>query len=300
MAIDCASALQGLPESCLDDSGVLLVDGLGIATPSQEFASKSDAGVRDNYIQDIIDRKLVWVSGLDETEDSSGDDNVYESQSQRKILLYRGKTSLTARIALTIEQHKAIYAMSGKSIRLYLGDLSNKIIGSSDGDNFRGADISFFKVSSWKPTFGDTPSFTVMEFQFENSEDLNELLHIVEPSQGVVADRWYHNKLPGLSNVTVEQVGSVAGNELVIDVSLPTSSYTGNDGEAVRSPAVTGLIVANFAATDGSASVSIDTVTEDANIPGRYTIAFTAFSGGTIQVVASLTQTVYSLVLTVS
>lgn len=293
MALICSNAFASLVASCKNGNGILNFGGFIMSVDSQSFATPAAAGDRDNWVNDIINGLLFTAPAAKQVADQSADDVIWTSESQEKIKLQPGKVEIVFSLYLTAEQHATIYTWSGSKGNIYIYDLNGKILCTNpSGTIRRGFKVSYLDVASWKAPGADQPMLTNITVQLEDVQELNKNLAVIDPQQGVTADRWLPSGLPSLSEVTVEQVGSVAANVLTFDVKQESSRETGNDGLPVIISAVSGLDVTtpfdNFVFTDGASVVTPNTITESSTVPGRYEATFTTFTTGTVQVVPTV------------
>lgn len=301
MGANCATAFKNLPWSCLDGNGMVLPSGIWFTQESEQFDTLAEAGDDANWKTKIAAENMSLIHGVQEVEDLTGDDAVYEATSQKKTFLFSGVISLRFRVNATVDRHKVLRTYNNKKGRMGFYDKVNNIVGNSpDGAIFRGFKLSYIRVSDLTIPTDATPAFTDIEVQFANNSELNETLHVIKPDAGTAADNWYPYDLPTNSEVVVEQVGTISANQVVFDVKIKSNSYTDNAGDPVSTSAIEGLDVAtftNFAFTDGAgATLTPNTMSESA---GRYTADFTAIiAGADVEVLATADQMFNSEVTT--
>lgn len=285
MGANCATAFKNLPSSCLDGNGLVMPSGLWFTPINEQFDTLAEAGDDANWISKIIAGNMSVITDVEETENLSEEDAVNVSTSQKSTFLFPGVIRLKFSVNLTPDQHKVMKTYNNKKGRMGFYDKVNNIVGASpDGAIFRGYKLSYIRVSDLMIPTDASPAYTTITVEFASNLELNQLLHVIKPNAGTAADNWYPADLPANEEVTVEQVGIISANAVVFDVKINSSSYTDNAGNPVSIQTVEGLDVAtftNFAFTDGAgATLTPDTMTESATIPGRYTGNFTAIVAG--------------------
>lgn len=299
MSYNCAVAFKGVPESCLDGNGMILPSGIGFAKLGHQIDTLADAGDDDVWKQDIIDGDVSFVHGIKEVENVSGENAIYESAGQDKIFLFSGRISMIYRVYVTPDQHKALLTFNGNKGRMFVYDRNNNLIGQSpDGAIFQGFKLSYLRVGDLVPATDANPAWTSIEVQFADNTELNDKLHLVRPDLGVAADKWYVADLPTLTDVNLEQVGSIATNTITVDVYGAESSITGNDGNPIKIASIDGLDVstfANFTLTIDGVVTAPDSATDEGIVDekARYTITQSTIGAATTVTLAikpSLTQ----------
>ena len=309
MSYNCATAFKGVPESCLDGNGMILPSGLWFSKLGFSISSLANAGDDEVWKQDIIDGDVSFVHEIREVENVSGENAIYESAGQDKIFLFSGRISMIFRVYVTPDQHKALLTYNGNKGRMGMYDRNNNIIGTSpDGAIFQGFKLSYLHVGDLVPATDANPAWTPIEVQFADNTELNEKLHLVRPDIGVAADKWYAADLPTLTDVTLEQVGSISTNTITVDVFGQESSITGNDGNSIKIASIDGLDVSafnNFTLTIDGVVTAPDNATDEGVVSGkaRYTITQSTIGAATTVTLAikpSLTQPYQSTTVTMS
>jgi hypothetical protein len=277
--------------------------GLYFSPLSYQIDTLAEAGDDANWITDIVAGSVTFIHGVQEVENLTEEDLVYTATSQKKTFMLPGLISLKFSVNASVDQHKALKTYNGKSGRMGFYDKANNILGTSpDGTIFKGYKMSYIRVSDLIIPTDATPAFTIIEVQFANNAELNETLHVIRPYKGAAADNWYPFDLPNLSQVLVTQVGTIATNEVVFDVSVYAPSDTDNAGDPVAAGAIEGLDVTTFLNTrftDGAGVILTPlTMVESTTIPGRYTATFTVIVAGSDVEILPTTDQVFTSVIT--
>ena len=295
---ECPNVVQGLPVECRKGNKYVLLRGIFLTTSDFEFSTFADAGDQDNWLDGVVNKQIFPVHFVEEIEDTTEVVEPYTSPSGDKKKLRESKRSFRLKFDLTLDQHKVLRSYSGQNFRLFWYDQNNNILGTSqDGVVFKGMDVGFIDTMNLPMPVADAPMFSTLDIQLEDASELDDFGHTLNPLNGTVANRWYPKNIGSTTKVTISQVGTVSGNSFTFDVKYESTSDTDNDGDAISTRNIGGLDVTtftNFLFTDGSSTVTPNTMSEDSSVTGRYTADFTTFTTGTAQILATSSNLVES------
>lgn len=259
---DATGAITGWSNNC--DTDISATAKLFITDYDFQFDTEADAKSSTAWANAIIAKQIYPLPEVAETDDNSEDDVYWTSgvtSNQRKVR--QGKSIQKHRIIFDPCLHKRLQYFNGRSVRIIQVDNNNNVIGtSSDGTIFQGLAVSTFNVDKWMASTGDTPAFTPIHIAYESTDEREKYIAVYKPEFNIKA-------LNGVIPATLSVVGTPTSTELVVDVV-----------GACDAVGVSGLLVANFIflQADGTTEVTISTATESSTIPGRYTLAATAFT----------------------
>lgn len=295
MSLDCAQAFAHVPDSCKDGNGFLLPKDLILTPQGQSFSSFADAGDESKYKEAIVADLAYVYHGIKDTEDKTAEPTFWDAPSGDSVFLFEGNIRIRYAFYMTVDQHKALRKMRGKKCNTYIGDRKGNLLGTSpDEIIFRGFASRVIDVSSLKPATADTPALSYIEIQFEDIEEFNETLHVIEPYTGTAANKWFPYNLPSKTKVYVEQVGSIAADVVTFDVKAQSRSVTNNDGNYAGDVGIQGLDVTtytNFVFVVGGSVTAPSAMTEVSGYEGRYTATAAGIAtGDTIQIVPVATD----------
>lgn len=160
-------------------------------------------------------------------------------------------------ISKNMDVHKAMKSHRALNEgRAFLFDLDNQLFGNEDAaGNVYGHKIAMLHTEKLKLSDGTNPTSSAVYLCLADNEEIDDA--------GVVLEAPIVNKLTPLTDLKITVAGAFAAASFKVDVKQKA------DGTPVS-----GLLLADFVLYNADKTITqvIQTVVEDANIPGRYTI----------------------------
>lgn len=226
----------------------------------------------------IASRIYLWpkFSGVE----NLSQETTYEDNPLTLIPVVPGQYRQKFHISKNLCAHKAMYSHNAiNEGRVFLLDVANQLFGTLDSDgNIRGFSLALLNVEKLMFSDGTNSSKSPIFIALGDNEEIDE--------NGVLIDGSSINQLEPLTDVEITIVGSVLSTGFTVEVK-----------NACDGTPVAGLLLADFIlyATDGVTPQTIQSVTADANVSGRYAIAApggNAFEDGTLTLRSAATLTV--------
>lgn len=155
--------------------------------------------------------------------------------------------------------HRAMRSHRATNGRIILIDKNNKMLGMRDENgDFMGVKLALFNTEKLMLNDGTRATQSPVFVALEDAADIDEF--------GELIDAKLLKSVKRITDVDITQVSAIA-TSIVVDVKVDCDGL-----------GVTGLLAADFLLYDpNGATRAITSVTPNANIPGRYTIAGTGF-----------------------
>jgi hypothetical protein len=204
--------------------------------------------------ESINDRGYLWPA-FHNIEDNS-EESQYEDTPLARIPIRDGNYRFKPLISKNLCMHKAMY--SHRAInegRVFFIDVDNQLFGTEDDDgNIRGFKIGLLWTEKLRISNGSNSTLSPIVVDLADNEEID--------AHGVLLDGSSLTTLEPLTDVTITSISQVVGT-LVFEVKQTC------DGTPVS-----GLVVGDILvyAADGNTLQAKLALTENANIPGRYTL----------------------------
>ena len=290
MGLVCLNSLVGLGAACDADNPFAVDQGIFLTTEDYSFATAADFADITKWNAAVVGKTMFPLHDINEVEDQTEDDVVYTSPSTGvKSAIRDGKRGTMYKLQLPLELHKILRTYSYKKWRLFKYDLNGNIKGTSpDGTEITGIGVVYFKVGKMMPATADAPAFSVIEVQESDGSEWDDRGVYVKPT-------WSPSSVAGLTNLSLTQVGSASGTDIVVDAFFDNG--LSSDGSVDAIP-YAGLTDAGSWLIDELA-LTVSSVAESATVPGRYTItASGAVSGGDLSLIPAIGYPVESDAIT--
>ena len=262
----CESNVKNPSTSCNNPQGLL--KKLIFAKESVSFPDHASAlpkAAWDALVQskDIIPMEEAMLVENQKT------DTGYEETSLGTAFTNEGKDIFKYNITSNLDLHSKIRSLNNSGYtKMFEVYSSGVIVGTktADADTIYPLSIALMRVESWiQPEEGVTGK-TPIRVQLEDMREKNDNPVLVVPT-------WNVFRLNPLTNVQL-QVVSASATSVVVNAYVPHANL------AFKNP-VEGLVAADFLLTTAAGVVeTIGGVTEDANVPGKYTITGTGLVTG--------------------
>jgi hypothetical protein len=257
------------------DNEMVAIDGIILVTDA--FAhSIADLADEATWTADIRAKNVFPMNFVDNYEDQSSEDTIYEAPSGKRKLLKRGKTRLMFSLDIPLSVHRTLHRYFNNANLRYLPVRDGQICFYNDSGTARGFKTSMINMGRMTevPADGSTPAFTPLYLDMDNYREWDMYGDFLNPE-------WNVGDLESLVDVDLEVVGTPTDSEIVIRV-------FGSDGyQADGTPnkiGIKGIEEDDWASTAGAWTASSGyTDNED----GTYTFGSSAaFSTGTINLKA--------------
>lgn len=237
-----------------------------IETPDNFFLEPADyatdaalkAALQDLLVAPVNSRGFLWpqFSSFENVSQEAG----YEDTIFGMIPMIDGQYRFKMGIHKNMCTHKAIqsHRMLNEG-RAFIIDMDNQIWGYEDEATGNIYGFSLALLWTEKFMFGDGTSNATKSPVFICLADNEEF-----DKSGVLIETKIINQLERLTDVTLTTVGAIAAAAFTVEVKQSCDGVP-----------LSGLVLADFIlyAADGVATQVIQTVAEDANIPGRYLLS---------------------------
>lgn len=283
--IKCLNDAAGIGDRCEKRNNFGQINAAFLLKPGVQFDTASDFASDTVWNTKIVAKDIIPILDILEVEPSSTDALVYTAGTGEKVFLGDGIRGNILKVLYDLKSHQLLRNYSNKNWSIIVADRNKNIRGTSpDGTIVKGFSLGYFNVSmQGEPTGADNPALTMVEYQLRDTQEWDtEGVYISNPT-------FLPSQLAGVGTVVMTQVGTIATNEYVVDVAyVDDARLNGQNSGADSSYAITGADENNFSSLDGSsATVAILTATESTTVPGRYTVAHTAYTAGTSTFVAT-------------
>lgn len=248
-----------------------------ITTPFNFELTESDASTSTAWQAAILAEKknriFYWPNATN--MEVLSEDTVYEETSLSNMLVRDGRYRFRFSFSENLQLHKAMFSHKGFFGRVFLIDNENKIIGTETSTGgFAGFELDLLNPEKIMFNDGSVRSKTPVYVSLYDNVELDK--------NGAMVDGSFLRQLERLTDATLDIQGTPTSTEIVVDVK-----------SALDNEPVLGLILADFVLLDASGSAqSITSITEDANIEGRYTLTGTGLVSGPLDLAAPADSTV--------
>lgn len=257
------------------DNELTSIDGL-ILTTADFSDSIANLALEATWTAGIKAGSVMPLVGLDDYEDQSSEDTIYESALGRRKLLKRGKTRYMFQFDVPLAVHRTLMTdFNNADLRMFIVR-NGRLCFYNDGGTGKGFSTSMLNIGRMRevPSDGSTPGFTPIYIDLGDYREWDMYGEFLEPS-------WNVNGLEPLIDVNLEIVGSPTTSEIKVRV-YAADGYDA-DG-AVKKVAIKGIVEADWSSTAGAWTASSG-YTDNAD--GTYTFASAAaFETGTINLKA--------------
>lgn len=254
------------------DNEMVAIDGIILTT--SDFAD-TIANITDQDTWDAgIKAKTVFpLEGLDDYEDQSQEDTLYDSPLRNRKLTKRGQRRYMFLYDMPFSVHRTLMThYNNADLRVWILR-DGKLYFYNDGGTAKGFSTSMINIGRLQevPSDGSTPSRTPVYIDLENYRELDMYGEFVEPS-------WNVYDLQPLVDVTLEEVdsGSLASSATLLAVMVYSQDGYDSDG-AAKKVGIKGIVQDDFTYT-ASGGGSVSTFTDNGD--GTYTFAGTGFADG--------------------
>lgn len=281
----CGAVRDGLPESCSSGNPLRIMRGF-FTVPKGVSFTETEAAAIANYTSKVIAKTLLPVHNVFNLEDTSVEKKIQESVLGYKKTTHKGIRGYRLSFDMTIDEYKVFDSWMGKNFDIIPYDSDGNIIFKSlGGDNLGGFPLAYFDIEKLPVVTEASSMMTMVEIQEEDANDWLLARHLKPQDNTAIADRWSPKDVKTITKVTLT-AGTVAANEFVATLSYDSESEMQDGTE--KSVPVTGATADNFEVKDGTGAIVTPTgVVETTGTPGEYTLTFSAYTGGTAQVIAT-------------
>ena len=263
---DSSGAITGWGENCSPDisayAKVFLTDY------DFTFTTQTLANTLSQWQSDISDKNIYPLPMVSEMDNNSEGATKYTSPiTGAQIVTRKGKQAETYRMVFDPCLNNRLQAFDGKKCRMILVDNNDNVIGTTpDGTIFKGFAIERFDMENWITSDGTNPAFIQFSVSYEYNSEREAELATFKAGFNI-------KSLNGIIPASLTEVGTSNATTVIVDV------VTACDGVGIS-----GLEVGDFIFLQDSDGLeeTINTATESTTIPGRYTLAATAFETGTV------------------
>jgi hypothetical protein len=246
-------------------------------TPTNMLTSASfKTALQDAIVDGINSRVYLWPFFVG--FENASEEAVYEDTPLSVNVVRDGQYRFKFHIRENICIHKAMYTHRSNEGRVIFIDVEGNFWGTEDADgNFMGFSVQLINTEKMIISDGSVSTKTPIYVCLLDNKEADK--------NGALADGSFINTIKRLTDVEIESVSQAAAS-IVVDVKI-----------ACDGTPISGLLVADFLlyATDGVTAQTISSATENANIPGRYTLAAPGgndFEDGTLTLRAASALTV--------
>lgn len=229
--------------------------------PAATYAVEADLLTYLNaaLLDPAADRIYLWPNFR--TFENISTEAVYEDTPMAYLPVRDGDYRFKFGIKENLCLHKKMYTHRASNGRVILIDNENQLIGTelSDG-SFAGLTMQMLHTEKFMFNDGSVSTKSPIVIALQNNKELDK--------DGSILQADFVGELYRIVDVTLTIVGTPTTSSIVVDVAAEC------DGTAI-----TGLVVADFNLTDDDdgANHAISSATESSTVPGRYTLAGTAF-----------------------
>jgi hypothetical protein len=248
------------------DSELVAIDGIILTTPDFT-ATIANLALEATWTDGIKAKTVFPLEGLDNYDDQSQEDTIYESPLRNRKLTKRGQRRYRFLYDIPFEVHRTLMTYYNNADLTVWLLRDGKIYFYNDGGTAKGFSNSMLNIGKLGevPADGSTPALTPVYIDLENYRELDMYGEKIEPS-------WNVYDLQPLVTVTLEVVGTPTASSVVVRV----YSQDGYDADgAVNKVGIKGIDEDDWTITFGTATSYTD------NADGTYTWASSAaFSTG--------------------
>ena len=293
MAIVCLNSLQGIGETCEQETPITITSGFFLARPDFEFATFASFATKADWLTAIVDGKIFPVQGIKDEENKDFEDSVTDTPSGDKVFNFEGRRGKRFKLLLPLEAHKVLRTYDRKNFKIFYLDRNNNIRGTRlDDTKVTGFSLSYFRIPKQQSPYPENPAYSFVELQELDINEWDKNGIYVNPS-------WLGTKIKGVLNVQATP-STVTTNDFTVTVFYEDDSSLSSAG-AKQTAVISGLLIGNFRVIDQTGAVITPTsVTESATMLGTYTVETTAMTAGSVQVIPTSTALYKSEIETVS
>lgn len=164
----------------------------------------------------IAESKMFPVHNIDEIEDNTEDVVIFESKHKQRVKSQNGKNRFAFQINVDIDYFIQLKKLEGLNLNAYFGDVSNNLIGYSDGVNFKPLTIDSIIVK--KIPFGSVKSNnTVIIVDLHDSNEVNYIYKPLFIISDIILEEVYFSSISKIDATTLQFTIKNYCNEEIID-----------------------------------------------------------------------------------
>jgi hypothetical protein len=256
------------------DNELVSIDGLILTTPGwtvgktiANLATESvwQAGIKSGDVMPLV--------GLDNYENQSTEDTIYDSPLQRRKLTRRGKKRFMFQFDIPLSVHRTLMSdFNNADLRVFL-IRDGRVCFYNNGGTPYGFSLSMLNIGMMTevPADGSTPAFTPIYLDLNDYQEWDKFGEIIEPS-------WNINSLEPLVDVTLEEVSATA-TSIVIKAYAEDGYDSDGAAKEVAIKGITAVVAGdNDFVYTASGAGSVSGITDNGD--GTYTFAGTGFANG--------------------
>lgn len=241
-----------------------------LAKPGFTFADADAAKLEANWDAAVAAKNIYPFPEVVELEPQNVEATYYETPSGKTFRTKVERRKTMYKFIENIANHAAMksYDNQGWDV-FFLTELGYLRAHTNEDGSVRGLPLSNFYVNAQETsTIDSNPEQTATMMEFNNVDDWDKEYFVAK-----ISGQWLLN-LEGIYELQLKPATATAGATFVFEVDIATA------GDNV---AVDGLVVGDVELFDAAgAEVTIDTLTPDGTVAGRYTVTATdAMTSGT-------------------
>ena len=238
----------------------------GVILVSHDFTPTiEDATLEATWVTGIRRGQVFPLVGLDNYENQSTEDTMYESPIRGRKMTKRGKTRYMFQFDCPLATHKALHKFYHNADLRYVPIRDGKICFFAKDGKFHGFGTSMINIGRMTelPSDGSTPASTPVFIDLKNYREWDEFGEVLAPD-------WMVEALEPLVDVELKVVSASATSVVIKVFAADGFDETG----AVKEVAIRGIDEDDWNNTFGASTAYTD------NADGTYTFAGTAFTAG--------------------
>jgi hypothetical protein len=273
--VNCPEVFGNIGSPCPSnvDKGALIgiiPTAAGFSIPIADFVGSAayDTAIKAGLIYPMMDIKIV--------ENVSDEDRRETYALGQELPLGKAPYKFTFNFHLTEDQHKVLFASNYSA---YFKVYSNNYIDgwSTDGITVKPISLGSFEVGKFIPGTDAAASYTQVRVVEKNPREFNLYPIVGYPD-------WELVDLTGLTNVTIEIIGTPTTTELIVSVNYVKTAMINGSGINPKVP-ISGLVLTDFSIlTTAGAAQPPDSVSET-DATGVYTFVDTDLETGNANLV---------------
>lgn len=263
-----------------------------ICKPGTSFTNMAAAATKATVLGKIATGDIIPLNRIDSEEIKDTENNVTETDTGRVIKNWEGVKKRIYSFTNSLDTHKKLRTLNGGEFSAFIFDMKGYLLGtSSDGTLFEPFTLAFLDVHQQTEGAGFA---TKLEVVFADPEEWNARGKYFKPTYGPGA-------IEPVSQLTITSQTVVAANACTVTVKYVSSSE-GDSAGVLRTVAVPGLAKENFQAFNTAAPTVALTPSSavDASGLGIYVLTFSAFTGGPLSIVPTVSNLYKSESVTIS
>lgn len=234
-----------------------------LAKPGFTFADAAAAKLEANWDAAIEAKNIIPFPEVVELEPQNAEATYYETPSGSSYKTKNEKRKTQYKFIENIAVHAAMKSYDSQAWEVFFLTEKGYLRGNTLADgSVRGLPLSSFYVNAQETaTIDSNPEQTPTQMEFENVDDWDKDYFVAK-----IDGSWMMN-LEGIYELQISSETATAGATFVVVVDIATAG----DNVAVDGLLLADVVLYNAAGTE----VTIDSLTPDGTVAGRYTVTAT-------------------------